>query len=131
MAVTSRTQAPDTIAKRTLNPEGFTRNEKGKDIRHQNITAAKGVPYFVYIDIILFCLSIYYLFCSFSLYLIIYIVHDLRFHFIVHLFLAVADAIRTSLGPKGMDKMVIEYIYELYCIVLTISLRFKTQRMAL
>lgn len=24
------------------NPEGFTRNEKGKDIRHQNITAAKG-----------------------------------------------------------------------------------------
>lgn len=44
----------------TAGSEGFTRNEKSRDTRHQNIVAAR----------------------------------------------AVADAVRTSLGPRGMDKMI-------------------------
>lgn len=42
MALVSTAPTTPLVGKRPNNPEGFTRNEKGKDIRHQNITAAKG-----------------------------------------------------------------------------------------
>jgi len=63
----------------------FKDREKPADVRLSNILAAKGsVPFFFYM----------YLF-SFSPYLCTTA--------------AVADAARTSLGPKGMDKMVMTF----------------------
>jgi hypothetical protein len=53
--------------------------DKTKDIRSNNIIAAKGTLH------------------SFISYLI--------------LFLAVSDVVRTSLGPRGMDKMVLHFNY--------------------
>lgn len=59
----------------------FTGRDKEKDVRNSNCLAAKG---------------------SFG-FLLSFLIHGLKFY---HPSSAVADAVRTSLGPKGMDKMV-------------------------
>ena len=69
----------------------FKDKDKPTEIRMSNITAAKGEQIFSNCDIL-----------------------DLKTYEECNVFLAVADAIRTSLGPKGMDKMVRDTLYVLW-----------------
>jgi hypothetical protein len=63
--------------------------------------------YLGYTSLFVTCYNTYC--CTFHYYVIIEMKNSttlLLFHWYLYLFTAVADAIRTSLGPRGMDKMV-------------------------
>lgn len=66
----------------------FKDKDKPTEIRMSNITAAKGEQILINYDIL-----------------------DTKAYEGCYVFPAVADAIRTSLGPKGMDKMVSDFLY--------------------
>ena len=69
----------------------FKDKDKPTEIRMSNITAAKGEQIHVNCDIL-----------------------DMKTYETYYVITAVADAIRTSLGPKGMDKMVSDTLYILW-----------------
>ena len=90
------------------NREVYKDKEKPTEIRFTNINAAKGWEKVLIQSRKLLC---YFSYCL---------------RYFTWLFLAVASAIRTSLGPKGMDKMVWHFICILthvFCMCISIYLK--------
>lgn len=102
---------------------------KPADVRTSNINAAKGKQIIVHkinLKVNIFLTNHYFSLKLFSVGIFL-IVTCIIFVYFINKFSAVCDAIRTSLGPRGMDKMVRSLFSFYKNIILPIFFRFNQE----